>query len=147
MATHRKYGEKCPAYDSWSVDGNKGYNCKYCDGFISMDDDGVECSYSPKPTTIPKYKKGDVLWKCYCHESYEMAEVRKVEYDGKFQWTYTFGRERHSYKEKDVFKTSRDVDEYLLRKHFGSLYKEMIEYKEKYKVLPSIDTKLLNDIN
>lgn len=147
MATHRKYGGQCPAYDCWKVEGDEGITCKYCDGCVSMDDVGVECSYSPKPTTIPKYKKGDVLWKCFLHEYYEKAEVRKVEYDGKFQWTYTFRRERHSYKEKDVFKTSRDVEEYLLRKHFDSLYKEMIKYKEKYKVLPSIDTKLFNDKN
>lgn len=147
MATHRKYGGQCPAYDCWKVKGDEGYTCKYCDGCVSMDDGGVECSYSPKPTTIPKYKKGDVLYKCFHHECYEQSEVREVKYDGKFQWLYTFERERYPYKEREVFKTEKEVEEYLLKKHFYSLYEEMVKYKEKYKVLPSIDAKLLNDKN
>jgi len=144
MATYRKYGEKCPAYDCWNVEGDKGYTCKGCDGCVSMDDAGVECSYSPIPTTIPKYKIGDVLWRSFYCDCYNQAEVRKVEYDGKFQWMYTFKRERISRKEKNVFKTRQEVDEYLLKKHFKELLDEIVEYKQMHMSLPNFYTKLLD---
>lgn len=75
-----KFGDQCPAYslikcgkDNYGID-----HCINCKGCKTRFIDGVECIYSPTPTTVPKYKEGQELYKFFHLDSYHKMKVRAL---------------------------------------------------------------------
>ena len=131
-----EYGTQCPAYDCWTC-GTDRYgidHCNYCDGCKAHLAVGVECGYSQKPNCVPKFKVGQKVYRFFHLDSYNQAVIRKVEWDGKFQWEYTFQRERTPYPENRVFATRQEIDTYVIEKHARRLLKELQEYAEEYHI-------------
>lgn len=67
--------------------------------------------YDYKP--IPKYKKGDMVYRCWCgiwkHHPEEISRVSVKEDKGKWYIEYYFYRERTPYNEEDLYPTLEDL--------------------------------------
>ena len=129
-----KFGDKCPAYDSVTCGPNKYRDyCEDCLGCKARFIDGVECGYSPTPTTVPKYKEGKYLYKFFHLDSYEKAKVRALRWR-MFEWEYVFGRERTWYGEHEVYETQKEIDEVVINRNAQRLLQNLQDYSEKYHI-------------
>ncbi len=139
-----EYGAQCPAYESYTCSNDRYNDCQYCDGCKVRYVDGVECGYSPKPNCVPKFKVGQKVYRFFHLDSYNQAVIRKVEWDGRFQWEYTMQRERTPYKENHIFATQREIDTYIIEKHAKGLMKELMNFSEQYHIpIESLKQKLI----
>lgn len=139
-----EYGAQCPAYESYICSNDRYNPCQYCKGCKVRYVDGVECGYSPKPNCVPKFKVGQKVYRFFHLDSYEQAVIRKVEWDGKFQWCYTMQRERKSIPESLVFATRQDIDTYVIENHARDLLKKLQKYAEDYHIpLESLKQKMI----
>lgn len=139
-----KFGDKCPAYSDATCGPCKyGDICKRCQGCKSRYIDGVECGYSPTPTTVPKYKEGQYLYKFFHMDSYHKAKVRALRWR-KFEWEYVFGRERTWYSEREVYETQKEIDEVVINRRAKLLLQNLQDYSERYHIpLDVVRQKLL----
>ena len=139
-----KYGDQCPAFDCWTCSNEKYNHCQYCDGCKARFIDGVECGYSPKPNCVPKFKEGQEVYRFFHLDSYNKAVIRKVEWDGRFQWEYTMQRERTPYKENHIFASQKEIDTYIIEKHAKGLMEELMNFSKRYHIpLENLKQKLI----
>lgn len=131
-----KFGDRCPAHSQCVCGGNENNidHCKYCKGCKVRFIDGVECTYSPTPTTVPKYKEGQELYKFFHLDSYHKVKVRKSQWDGRFEWEYVFGKERTWYGEHEVYETQKEIDEIVINRNAQRLLQNLQEYSERYHI-------------
>lgn len=130
-------GAQCPAYDCWKV--GLEYSCKYCRGKRGEYSNGIDCGFSRVPTHEPRFKVGDYA---YGYPGLR-CKIRKVVWDGRFEWTYTFERERNSRSENAVFLTKKEYEESEMMKIAANLKIRINAYCEKYHVLPETMAKKL----
>ena len=132
-----KHGDKCPAYEHW-VCGPQPLShlnhCASCRGCKSLFIDGCECGYSPKPNCIPKFKVGQKVYRFFHMDSYNIATIRKIEWDGRFEWQYFMARERTPYAESELFTLEKEIEMYVITKHARRLMNELQEYSQRYKI-------------
>jgi len=144
------FGDKCPAYEhricvQTSISEDYSYNyCNSCEGCKAHFIDGVECGYSPKPNCVPKFKEGQEVYRFFHLDLYNKAKIRKIEWDGYFQWQYTMARERTPYKEDEIFATKQEIDTYVINKHVEELKNELLQFSKEYRIpIESLKRKLI----
>lgn len=140
------FGDQCPAYSLCicGVNENNIDHCINCKGCKARFIDGVECTYSPTPTTVPKYKEGQELYKFFHLDSYHKMKVRALRWNGRFEWEYVFGRERTWYDESEVFATRREIEEFVIQKRARQLINDLMDYSKRYHIpLENLKQKLI----
>ena len=138
------YGDKCPNHDWVTITEKDRHHCDNCRGLVYRHKEGVECRYSEKPTTPPKYSVGQEKWRLEYGYIPDKSKIRLVGWDG-FEHTYTFARERHSYKESEVFDARIQAEERHIQNEAKQLIREIESFKERYNCLPVTNIKLLKD--
>ena len=135
-----EYGAQCPAFGAYKVGNDKyGLNCRYCRGKLKVCSNGIDCGFSKKPNCIPKYKIGQSV---ICNGLRKV--IRKIEWDGRFVWTYIFARERTPYNEDTIFLTRKEYEEYKIKQSAKILLSQMTNYCETYNIpLDILKTKML----
>ena len=139
------FGEKCPCYDCWVAGEERCGLCKMCERQYG---DSSECRYSAIPTSKPKYAIGQTVYYDlgvgFCSIYY--GKIRKVEWDKRYQWEYTFVRERTPHGEDTLFATHQEAELAIIKKRGRSLMQAMKGYSDKYKIpLGEIKQQLLID--
>lgn len=127
------YGQTCPCYDWVRADGERCGRCKMCERRYS---DSVECLYSAIPTSEPKFSVGQTVYYAIGIGSDIVyhSTIRKVEWNRRYQWEYTFKRERTPHGEDTLFATHQEAALSIIQKSGRVLLEMMKRYSEKYKI-------------
>lgn len=123
-----EFGRKCPAFDKYIASVDKdSVSCPYCRGNRGVYANGVDCGFSATPTTEPKFKVGDkVYFRCLLYS------IRKVYWDGRFEWLYIFARERTPRRQDELFLSLQECEKHEAIKAFTNGLREMKRYCKKY---------------
>ena len=138
------FGAKCPFYEE-NTDAERCGRCRMCERLYV---DSSECLYSKVPTSEPKYAIGQTVYYDisvgFC--SIYHGKIRKVEWDGRYQWESTFVRERTPHGEDTLFPTQQEAKLDAIKSLGRTLMNEIQNYSEKYKVpIGEVKEKLLLD--
>lgn len=135
-----KFGQACPAYDF----GEERDLCRRCDGCERLYSDSVECLYSKIPTCTPKYKVGEKVYGTMIGYDFVCSGIiRKVEWDGRFQWVYYMQKCRTPHKEKNLFSSDKEAEIHLLQRQAKKLLDSVSRIAERFQLDKNDVTKMI----
>lgn len=125
----REIGTPCPAYTFG--DNKVGDDiCFRCDGCKGVFVNGVDCGFSRTPTSEPKFKVGQEIFWLGFPDFYGI--VKRIEWDGRFQWHYYCLRERNGHDEQNCFASRRECELARLKRDAKALQRKANSFADRY---------------